>query len=275
MRPSLPWLLLCVPLAACTVITGPPLPENAVRFDPPAVYAEWWRMTEQCSALGGDLTRVAWYRVPASSITSDDGDEVKGLYLYGDRIVLAQNTIHDGQVVRHEMLHALLKGKGHPRADFVGRCGGVVSCSVRCIAEGTAPRPLPGAVTVLPSEMRITASIWPANPGVDVLDGYVRVTVTARNPRAGPVIVSLPSYLGGMPVGFGARIAQGAWATIREFPVLAPESRWFAAGETRQFVFEYWANPGAPPPARLDVGNYSVTGSYGARWGTAVALTIR
>jgi hypothetical protein len=128
-------------LAGCELITGPRLPENAIRFDPPAVYAEWWRMTEQCSALGGDLSRVAWYVVPAPSVTSADGDEVQGLYLYGDRIVVSQNSMYSGHVVRHEMLHALLKGKGHPRADFVGRCGGVVACSVRCIAEGTAPAP--------------------------------------------------------------------------------------------------------------------------------------
>ena len=273
MRPLLLCALLLAALAGCELITGPRLPENAVRFDPPTVYTEWWRMTEQCSALGGDLSRIAWYVVPEASVTSADGDEVQGLYLYGDRIVLSQSSMYSGPVVRHEMLHAMLKGKGHPRADFVGRCGGVVACSVRCIGEGTAPSPPRGALTVAPSELAISVSVWPETPGIDVLDGYVRVTVTARNPRAGPVVVSLPSYPGYV-VGFGTRITQGPWATVREFPVMAQETRWFAAGETKRFVFEFWANPGAPPPARLTTGTYSVTGAFGNRWGTSVPLTI-
>jgi hypothetical protein len=122
--------------------------------------------------------------------------------------------------------------------------------------------------------MRISVSLWPESPATNVLDGYVRVTVTAHNARTNPVVVTLPSYPGYV-IGFGTRVAQGPWATVREFPVLAPETRWFAAGETKRFVFEFWANPDAAPPARITAGTYTVTGAFGNRWGTAVPLTIR
>ncbi|HYC51462.1 MAG TPA: hypothetical protein VEB19_10180 [Gemmatimonadaceae bacterium] len=262
-------------LAGCELMTGPALPTGAVRFDPPAIYAEWWRMAEQCSALGGDLSRVAFYSVPDKILTRDDGDEVQGVYLYGDRIVLTQRSMYAGHVVRHEMLHALLKGKGHPRADFVGRCGGVVTCSVKCIEEGKAPTKPLNAVTVSPSTMEISVDVWPESPGPDVLDGYVRVTVSARNPRSQPVLVNLPTYYPGTPLGFSARLAVGAWMMVREQPVYALETGWFGPGETKRFVFEFWASQAAPFQVRLTPGAYSFAGAFGGRWGTAVPRMIR
>ena len=56
--------LLPVALAlfgACDRLTAPPLPVGAEPFTPPAVYQEWWDLTEQCSGVSGNLAGVSWY----------------------------------------------------------------------------------------------------------------------------------------------------------------------------------------------------------------------
>ena len=276
MRPSLllPWL--AVTLAACDLITGPQLPEGAVRMDPLPVYAEWWRMTEQCAALGGDFDRVAWYVVPGTTSISANGiRDVQGIWLYGDRIVFAASAIRDGQLVRHEILHALLQGKGHPRADFVGRCGGLVACNPRCRAEGRAPTVDSHAAHVTPAAIVVATEVWPDHPAAALLEGYVRFTVTARNPAATAVIVSLPAVQPVGAVGFQARAMIGAWWTQRQEPADAVEKWQFAAGETKRFVFEFWAAGGAPAAVRLTPGDYNFAGAYGNRWATPIPVTIR
>jgi hypothetical protein len=267
---------LAVMLTACELITGPQLPEGAVRMDPLPVYEEWWRMTEQCSALGGDFSRVAWYVVPGASRISVKGiRDVQGIWLYGDRIVFAGNSIRDGQLVRHEMLHALLQGKGHPRADFLGRCGGLVACNERCRAEGKAPSVNTSVPRVTPSAIEVTTSVWPAQPHAGFLEGYVRFTVTARNPADSPVIVSLPVVPTLGTVGFQARCTAAYWWTQRQEAADAVEHWHFLAGETKRFVFEYWVAGGGAQAAQLNRGDYTMTGAYGTKWATPLTVTIR
>src|SRR5688572_23387395 len=52
------WMPALLVLAACYDLFYAPLPDGAVRMAPLPVYAEWWRMTEQCSALGGDYSDI-------------------------------------------------------------------------------------------------------------------------------------------------------------------------------------------------------------------------
>lgn len=44
------FIMLVPLLGACEIATAP-LPHGAERFDPPAVYAQWWSLTEQCSGI--------------------------------------------------------------------------------------------------------------------------------------------------------------------------------------------------------------------------------
>src|SRR5688572_6639568 len=103
-------------LAACRSLVDPDLPADARQFAPPAVYARWWAMTEACSGLSGDLSSVSWFVVPGVTTVSLNGIEVDGYWSLGsNRIVIAEAGMLAGGKVRHEMLHALLQRRGHPR----------------------------------------------------------------------------------------------------------------------------------------------------------------
>ncbi|HEY0779780.1 MAG TPA: hypothetical protein VGD56_17565, partial [Gemmatirosa sp.] len=113
-------------------MTDPALPAGATRLTPPPVYARWWAMTEACSGLRRDLGAVDWYvTTGAPSISDGHQSDLGGYYSpASNRIVLADTAALDGATIRHEMLHALLGPAvaGHPRAQFLGRCAGVVHC---------------------------------------------------------------------------------------------------------------------------------------------------
>src|SRR5712671_6242500 len=120
---------------ACGHLTDPPLPVNAMRFDPPAVYTRWWTMVESCSGFTRAFGNVEWYSAPGVLLSPDgDGDRVDGYWsLASNRIVLVADDTLDGGLVRHEMLHALVRVKGHPRSEFLQNCGGVVGCGPICV----------------------------------------------------------------------------------------------------------------------------------------------
>ena len=67
----------------------------------------------------------------------------------GALTVLAGTDTIEGSVVRHEMLHALVRAKGHPRAQFLQRCGGIVACGPDCVHDaGPAAAPAAGTPVV-------------------------------------------------------------------------------------------------------------------------------
>ena len=113
---------------SCQGITDPALPGDAIRFAPPPVYAQWWALTEDCSGITRSLDAVQFYRIPnASTIPDNTYGEVAAYWSpASNRIVLADFYEMQGKLVRHEMLHALLRVNGHPPEYFQGRCAGVV-----------------------------------------------------------------------------------------------------------------------------------------------------
>jgi hypothetical protein len=113
---------------SCQMATDPALPGDAVRFVPPPVYAQWWATTEACSGIKGSLDAIQFYKVPnASTIPDNTYGEVAAYWSpASNRIVLADFYEMQGQLVRHEMLHALLRVSGHPSEYFQGRCADVV-----------------------------------------------------------------------------------------------------------------------------------------------------
>lgn len=187
-------LFLVLPLlTACESLTGPPLPKNAEPFTPPAFYREWWALTESCSGLRGDFSRIAWFRVPGARwIPLGDGTSVNGFWDPNTgRIVLDGYSERAGDLVRHEMLHALLGSAGHVRGAFIGRCGGTVVCEDSCIKDAGPPPPSdPAATMVAPSALQIAVEIVPAQPSRLVNDGMFRMEITARNARPGSLNLS-------------------------------------------------------------------------------------
>ena len=264
-------LILALPLlAACETSVGPRLPTKAEPFTPPAVYREWWALTEACSGLQGDFTRIGWFHVPgAESIPLPDGTLVNGRWdRVSNRIVLAGQSERFGDLVRHEMLHALLQAGGHPRDAFIGRCGGTVVCEALCIKDAGPPQsPDPAATMVGPSALQIAVELVPAQPSVSVNDGWFRMVVTARNPMAGPVLVQLPSSNAGPGPSFSYDITEKQYSSGYRYDMVAdvPEVSRFAPLETKQFIFDLQIGAGQTrydnPP-----GRYWFNGAYGGVW---------
>jgi hypothetical protein len=180
-------LMIILAAVAC-VEPAAPLPSNSQRFTAPPVYQLWWSMVQACSGHTGNLAAVEWYVVPGADSISDGSEGVAGYWSSSDnRIVLIGSGEFNGPLVRHEMLHALVRVDGHPRSEFVRRCGGVVDCRVACVEDAGPPAtPATSTPRVPPDSLELGIEVQPAIPGVNTFDGYFTITVTARNPSNHP-----------------------------------------------------------------------------------------
>ncbi len=101
------------------------LPAGAVQIATPAVYQEWFQKTEACSGRTGDFAEVQFYVVPGvETFPTEDGSKVGEWISDGltHRVIIAGNYQDHEMVVRHELLHTLLRQSGHPDEYFVNRC---------------------------------------------------------------------------------------------------------------------------------------------------------
>lgn len=126
-------ILACMPVllgtmgAGCASLTPSEslMPAGAVPVPMTAQYQGWFQTTEQCSGLRGNLASVQFYVVPGvETFATPDGQKVGEWISEGGnhRIIIAGNYQDHEMVVRHELLHALLKQDGHPDEYFVTRC---------------------------------------------------------------------------------------------------------------------------------------------------------
>lgn len=262
-------LFLALPLLTACDATGPLLPPGAKRFVAPAVYQQWWDLTEQCSGLSANLSDVIWYRVPGTAdIPLGDGSSVNGRWdAVGNRIILAGDSQFAGDLVRHEMLHALLQSAGHPRSAFIGRCSGTVVCTKQCITDGgPAPRPDPSAQLVSPSALQIGVEVTPSAPGSAVNNGTFMMFVTAQNTAANPVIVQLaPSGDAGPSASFSYRIVGSSSITWYDMRAEVPEVTRFAAFEAKRFIFDFHIGAG-DLRYNQSPGTFQFNGAYGGVW---------
>ncbi len=288
--------LACALALGCGLVS-PPLPPGAESFAPPPAYARWWALVEACSGARRPLGAVRFYRVPHAATVPSWGHGPAAAYYTraSDRIVIAGLYLQMGALVRHEMLHALLRVRGHPRAAFLGRCGGVVLCDAGCRADaGPAPAPDPAAVPVGPRDLEVTAALSPAAPSLAGDGGRFTFTVRVRNPRPYPVVVVAPAApaafvraslrAGRRPfptpsVRYQLQIAgaAGSLVTAAESRADDPTGYAYAPGETRQRVYDFalapdavgWATqlPGLGDAIALGPGRYALSGGYGNFWG--------
>ena len=268
-------------LAACEVMTAPPLPDGAARFDPPPAYQLWWAMTQQCSARPGALASINWYVVPGAHSLEVEGKRVDGYWTSaGNTIVLAEDAMMDPSLVRHEMLHALARVTAHPRDYFLGRCGGVVVCISSCLADAGPPPPAnPAALRVSPSELEIGVTLTSANPSPALYGGYFAITVTVRNPRNQPVIVTLPpSSDAGPPVSFEYRVEFDGGVTMYNDRAWDEGVLRFGPGETKRHTFDFHARgvSGITGRGGLGPGTYRFRTAFGGVWAPTVpTITLR
>lgn len=243
-------------------IVDPKLPAGALQFTPPSHYATWWEMTKSCSGRTGSMADVTWYQVAADLFTLE-GQPVSAYWSAGsNQIVLSGEVLDDGQVVRHEMLHALLKEKGHSRAEFLEKCAGYVTCTAGCVSDAGPAPPVPSTVPrVSASALEVTMRITRDPPfGIG---GVFTITVSARNPAAATVFVNLPT-IGQSQISFAYSIpgpvSKSDRVTVHDY-----SSATFAAGETKLHVFELFADGQGNLPRHIYPGQYTVTGVFGGQ----------
>ncbi|MFL5617558.1 MAG: hypothetical protein ACJ79A_04085 [Gemmatimonadaceae bacterium] len=199
-----------------------------------------------------------------------DGKTYHGFW-YGapDRIVLADTRRLDGPLVRHEMLHVLLRAQGHPRDPFLTSCEDVVVCDGACLVEagGRVPPP-PTAPELSPRDVATRIEIAPREPAQSLDSGAVAVTVSITNPRAEPVWVRLVPQAPGDPFShtFGFAIdyddanrvgsAGYTWAEGDRFPL--------GARETRRYVWD----------DQLSAGRFGVRGYFNTDTAARIVVTV-
>ena len=256
-----PALLVAAPLlVGCERPSAPLLVDGAQRFDPPPAYQLWWEMTQECSGRRGLFSRVRWYYVPGARTVLVNGQRVEGYWTSaGNTIVLAEAAALKGPLVRHEMLHSLQNGDGHPRELFLGRCGGVVVCDGACAGDEPLPAPNAALARVAGDALEIGVEVRPRSPSPGLYGGYLTLTVTARNPRRDSVVVTLPrTTFGEPPTSFEYVVedrvgAHGGQARAWDGAV----SR-FAPGEVKRHVFDFrlYSAGGSGPTPVLSPGTH-------------------
>ena len=222
--------------------TEPHFPDNAIPLDVQPQFALWWRMTQACSGLRGDLGAVHWYLQPDVETLQipGDHDQQYGGYWWaiGNRILLTEKAVTDGWLVRHEMLHALIGRAGHPRGQFFDRCGGIVTCAGDCQREaGSGPPPGADAAEIDATELDVSVSVVPSPSfGLHEHGGWFAYVVTATNPRPAPVWVRVrrprPDARSAATFGFVEGPAVWSYAYTTE-PRIA-----FGPGQTKRYTYD-------------------------------------
>ena len=124
-------LALAFVLPACSDVIGfgDPIeyPDAVTYFNEP-LFRPLWDQLEACSKLRGTLKSVGFFYVPQASLPSVlHGIRTLGVYLpRSNRIFIVESEKSNPAVIRHEMMHALLKDEsGHPPMYFGadGLCG--------------------------------------------------------------------------------------------------------------------------------------------------------
>ncbi|MFA6166022.1 MAG: hypothetical protein WC700_05380 [Gemmatimonadaceae bacterium] len=245
--------------------------DSAVAFTPPAVYARWWTLTEACSGLSGSLTSVRWMRAPAGALQAAEGAGTVAYWSSTDNsVVLATNAVANGRIVRHEMLHALSRSRGHPASLFRAHCEGVVRCDEACKGESGGSPLTSTAIRVPVESLRIAISSFPAAPSPGVDDGAFQVIVSVMNPASHAVIADFRTADPAIAVS----LAPGDLRLTADHEVGDPRTARFGPGERKQYVFDLRVSD---PASRVDVkpGAYRLRGHFDALSTATLALEVR
>ncbi len=242
------------------------------RFVPPAVYARWWKMVESCSGRFGNLGGVQWYRVPGSQFTLD-GQLVEGYWnRSANRVVLAEESIEHGPMVRHEMLHVLLQAGGHQRSQFLAACAGLVNCPGVCIKDAGPWRLPQEDYVIFPPDSLDVASRAELLPRESDGQRWVGLEVTVRNQRGRAVLVAAP----GDPVTpstFGYKLA-GPFGGISGEQIATDSSTlFFQPFETKRWLFEFLVASDLSEH-HITPGNYAIGGAYARQWAAFDTLPV-
>jgi hypothetical protein len=224
---------------------------------------------------------VRWYILPARDSFDLAGETVGGAwYGAGNKIVFAEGQEQFSGLVRHEMLHALLRVGGHPRDEFLDKCGDIVDCLGPCVTDAGGPPAFSATAPVVAASALTIETLVATNPvslGAD--SGWLPLTVSVTNHAPYAVQVQMSPLESGhpapfsfayviAPVGGGSSTGDGyaGYDDMNLFP-FAPAG---TAGATRRFVF------GDQPILAHGVspGDYDATGSFLSIASSPVVLRV-
>ena len=256
-------------LLGCSDLFGPALPDGAMPLTPrPPEYAPWWSIVESCSGMQAALADVDWWVVPGR-LTIEDGHDAAGRYQSGKhRIVVAEGVAHDGFLVRHEMLHAVLgvhRLSGHPKHFFEARCGGVISCGGDCLAEVGGPPPgILSAPRVDPDDIEVSVRLVPqlVNRGPGSW-GCTTIVVSATNGGSNATVMDIGR------AGTFRWILEGWGAGSGGGPLPPNDLVLLDPGDARSYAYDCPAHL-----AELEAGEYVFRGQWERVRSEAVILSI-
>jgi len=100
---------------------------DAVELKNDSMLRPLWDDLESCSGRHRSFNAVDFFYVPHDALFRKDGIRMLGQFFPGtNRIYVIESRRNDQSVIRHEMMHALIRDiDGHPAEYFSvnGRCG--------------------------------------------------------------------------------------------------------------------------------------------------------
>ena len=244
--------------------------DDAVAFAAPAVYERWWALTESCSGLSGSLKSVEWRRAPATALQEAEGEGTVAYWSSNDNsIVLATNAVTNGRIVRHEMLHALSRSRGHPMSLFRVQCAGVVRCDEACKRDADVLPQTTSVIRVPVDSLDIAIASFPAMPSPRVDDGAFQIIVSVTNPATYAVVVRFRTTDPAIAVS----ISPGDLRLTADHDIGDPRLALFGPGERKQYVFDLRASD---PTSRVPfkAGAYLLVGFFDGIVTAPLSLTI-
>jgi hypothetical protein len=229
-------------------------------------------MTEGCSGRSGDLGAVHWYRVPGSRFIFR-GQPVAGYWNSStNRIVLAEDAIEQGDMVRHEMLHALLRRPGHARSQFLGSCASLVSCQGICIKdEGVWHLPRSDYAVLPPDSLNVAARAE-LLPRESDGERWFALEISVQNGGARALLVAAPGA-SATPHSFGYDL-RGPSGGLGGGEIAADSSTlFFQPFETKKWLFEFRVSSDVSEH-HITPGSYLVRGDYGRHRSPDATITI-
>jgi hypothetical protein len=232
-------LAFALATTACQGLFDPDFPPAAIPISPPPQYRVWWEVVESCSGRRTAFDAVTWFRVPVGHLTVRGESAAGAWFVSGNRIALADGWKDDGSLVRHEILHAILRTGSHPREYFQGSCADEVVCGRDC----QDPRALTGALQLSVDVLEVDAVLYPLATSLGQHEGRATVVVRVRNPTNANAFLPAQRF-GEASCAVGFLIAsesEPGWAELGCGYLGYNESDariYFRPGESRRLLFE-------------------------------------
>jgi len=104
-----PLFLLLVLGCGIPTDSSPWRPPEAALVAPHPDSPRWWSEVQACVGLSGNFDRIQWFTVEGSAFSTPDHGWAGGRWVPPHDIYLAEARYDSEEVVKHEMVHELLR----------------------------------------------------------------------------------------------------------------------------------------------------------------------